>query len=140
MKARDAALGIGIVVLAGRGSTFLAGCSLDFDRFGPVGDGGDPPGVDGGAGAPIASADAASYDGLVPCIAPPTCFSQAKSCGMTCAQQNTQCMAACQGPRCMQSCTSRQQSCYGTCASTCIDCTTTAGCIETGSCLTAAGP
>jgi hypothetical protein len=130
-----------------------AGCTLDFDRYDPADASSAPDtGADGAAlesAAPPqdaassvdATSDAAGDATAVdtgadrdagPCVASSDCLTQAGSCGVACGQVYQSCLQDCDAQTCSDACRSGEQSCLGKCVSSCIGCTSDAGCMSSG--------
>jgi hypothetical protein len=140
-------------------AAFVA-CSLDFNRYDPVGAGADVSTADtstadassdvGSTPEPSPEAaradagpavDAAADRDSGPCTPPAGCFQQATSCGGVCGQDYQKCTRPCEaGPSCTPACRSTEQSCLGVCATSCIACTQDAGCTASSGCLNATHP
>lgn len=147
-------LGLALVPAA----TAVGACSLGFDTFDPrATDGTDAGQADtwrGGSDAALdgqggdSSGDDSSPDsgsggdtgsGEAGCAGLQGCLSAATSCDQPCKSAYQQCLQMCggQGQQCRQACKSKENQCRGACITTCVSCTTSAGCADMADCQTA---
>ena len=111
------------------------GCTHDFGTYEPV--------VDGGADGADASADGAKNDGAPAdgqvdapaCTPSASCTSAAKNCSDACRSTQQNCVDGCGNNNgCKQQCNAAETTCKSGCVSTCVSCTTQAGCAGQSAC------
>jgi hypothetical protein len=108
-----------------------------------------PDAIDTGTrdAGPVEDADAGSeadsgiLDGgptLDGCVGLDECLVDAGSCGSACGATSQQCQQGCSNNGCRVQCMHAESTCRASCASSCVACTTAAGCPDNPGCADAA--
>ena len=116
--------------------SLLPGCTHDFGIYEPAADGGAADGSDGSTDG--AKSDGAPADGQADapaCTPSQSCTSAAKNCSDACRSTQQDCVDGCGNNQgCKQQCYATQTTCKNGCVSTCVTCTTQAGCAGQSAC------
>ncbi len=128
-------------------SLVLSACTHDFGAFSVVdGAGTSADRSDAGVAVDAAPEEAGSdtapaHDSAVPdatCTPSAACLATAKSCAQGCDGVEQSCLANCGNNGCRQNCKTALATCKAACNSTCLTCTTQAGCASSSACAAAA--